>query len=92
MLIVYLGGVFITMMAALASTIRFSDPRTAPSPLTRLAVAGLAGVLWPIMAVGALSLMVIVPLVKSLGTAPATEASTEAPTLGLALAEYRYAV
>ncbi|MGD9622859.1 MAG: hypothetical protein AB7G47_22205 [Mycolicibacterium sp.] len=91
MLIIYLGCALVTAIAAMAAAIRFSDARTAPSPLSRLAVAGLAGALWPIMAVGVLSLMVIVPLLKLLGIAPAAETPADAPTFGLALAEYRHA-
>ena len=68
MLTMYLCGALITAVAAIGGSVRFSDPRTAVSPLTRVLVAVLAGALWPVMAVGALSLIVIVPLLESLGT------------------------
>jgi len=70
MLTIYLCGALITAVAALGASIRFSDPRTAVSPVTRVSIATLAGALWPVVAVGALSIAVFVPLVKSLGTSP----------------------
>ncbi len=73
MLTMYLCGALITAVVAIGGSIRFSDPRTAVSPLTRVAVAVLAAVLWPVMAVGALLLIAIVPLLESLGTAPNTK-------------------
>ncbi len=81
MLTVYLCGALITAMAVLGGAIRFSDPRSAAHPQTRLAVAFLAGALWPVVAVGALSLMAIVPLLEYLGTAPNAKAGV-APTTG----------
>lgn len=73
MLTMYLCGALVAGVAAIGGSIRFSDPRTAVSPLTRLLVAVLAAVLWPVMAVGALLLIAIVPLLESLGTAPKTK-------------------
>ncbi|MCH9769185.1 MAG: hypothetical protein K0U70_15470 [Actinomycetia bacterium] len=73
-LTVYLCGALIAAVVAIGGSIRFSDPRTPVTPITRVAVAVLAGALWPVMAVGALLLMVAVPLLESLGTAPVTRA------------------
>ncbi len=78
MLTMYLCGALITAVVAIGGSIRFSDPRTAVSPLTRVAVAVLAGALWPVMAVGTLLLMAVVPLLKLLGTAPGAETKTAA--------------
>ncbi len=71
MLTMYLCGALITALAAIGGSIRFSDPHTAVSPSTRVAVGVLAGALWPVMAVGALLLVAAVPLLESLGHAPA---------------------
>lgn len=71
MLTVYLCGALVTAMAVLGGAVKFSDRRSAAQPRTRVAVALLAGALWPIVAVGVLSLMAVVPLLEYLGTAPA---------------------
>lgn len=77
MLTVYLCGALIAAVVAIGGSIRFSDPRTPVTPITRIAVAILAGALWPVMAVGALSLMAVVPLLESRGTAPVTPADAD---------------
>ncbi len=77
MLTMYLCGALITALAAIGGSIRFSDPHTGVSPSTRVAVAVLAGALWPVMAVGALLLVAAVPLLESLGTAPAAAGKTK---------------
>ncbi|MCH9667260.1 MAG: hypothetical protein K0U76_01050 [Actinomycetia bacterium] len=68
----------ITALVAIGGSIRFSDPQTAVSPSTRVAVGVLAGALWPVMAVGALLLVAAVPLLESLGHAPAGAAKNNA--------------
>ncbi len=75
-LTVYLSGALITAVAAIGGSVHFSDPRTPVSPVTRLVVAVLAGALWPVIAVGALLLIAAVPLLESLGTAPANKIKT----------------
>lgn len=85
MLAVYLCGALITAVAALGASVGFSDPRTAVPPLTRGVVAVLAGTLWPVVAVGALSLAVAVPLLKLLGTTPESEFNAQLPTEELML-------
>lgn len=85
MLTMYLCGALVTAVAAIGGSIRFSDPRTAVSPSTRVAVAVLAGALWPVMAVGALLLMAVVPLLESLGTAPGTKPAASPRTEELVL-------
>lgn len=84
-LTMYLCGALITAVAAIGGSVRFSDPRTAVSPLTRVAVAVLAGALWPVMAVGALSLIVVVPLLESLGTASGSKTEADPRTEELVL-------
>ncbi|MCH9707927.1 MAG: hypothetical protein K0U70_15475 [Actinomycetia bacterium] len=76
MLTVYLCGALITAVAAIGGSAHFSDPRTPVSPVTRVVVAVLAGALWPVIAVGALLLIAAVPLLESLGTAPAAKIKT----------------
>lgn len=85
MLTMYLCGALITAVAAIGGSIRFSDPQTAVSPITRGLVAVLAGALWPVMAVGALLLVAVVPLLESLGTAPGGRTEAELPTEKLLL-------
>jgi len=75
-LTVYLSGFLITAVATIGGSVHFSDPRTPVSPVTRLVVAVLAGALWPVIAVGALLLIAAVPLLESLGTAPANKIKT----------------
>ncbi len=77
MLTMYLCGALITAVAAIGGSLRFSDARTPVTPTTRVLVAVLAGALWPVMAVGALLLIAVVPLLESLGTAPVTKTSTK---------------
>ncbi len=62
MLTTYLAGALITAMATFGGVFWFSDPRTDTGPLVRIAVAFLAGALWPVVAVFALLSIVIVPL------------------------------
>ena len=62
MLATYLAGALIITVAVICGAIRFSDPQTDGKPLTRVAFAVLAGVLWPVVAVVALLSLVIVPL------------------------------
>ena len=82
MLTVFWCGALITAVAASGASIRLSDPETAVTPLTRVAVAVLAGALWPVIAVGALLLIALVPFVESLGTAPKTKTEASPPTGG----------
>ncbi len=56
MLTVYLCGALVVAMAALGCAIWFSDLRTEVSPVDQVAVAFLAGVLWPVVAIGAVLL------------------------------------
>lgn len=69
MLTLYLCGALIATVAAILATIQLADPRTSVSPLTRVSVAALAGALWPVVAAGALSLAVVMPLLRRLETA-----------------------
>jgi hypothetical protein len=57
MLMVYLCGALITAVAAIGGSIRFSAPQTAETPLTRVAVAVLAGAIWPVLVVGAVQVL-----------------------------------
>lgn len=69
MLTMYLCGALITAVAAIGASIQFAEPRTSVSPVTRVSAAAVAGALWPVVAVGALSLAVMAPMVKRLRTA-----------------------
>lgn len=73
MLTMYLCGALITAVVAVGASIRLSTPQTAVAPLTRGAAAVLAGALWPVIAVGALLLIALVPFLESLGVAPDTK-------------------
>ncbi len=68
MLTMYLCGALITAVAAISVGIRLADPRISVSPLTRFSVAALAGAIWPVVAVGALSLAVVVPVLTRIET------------------------
>ncbi len=57
MLTVYLCGVLVAAAVTIGSTIRFSDPGARVTALTRVSVAILAGVFWPVLAVGLLQAM-----------------------------------
>jgi len=78
MLTMYLCGALITAVAAIGGSLRFSDVRTPVTPMTRVLVAVVAGALWPVMAVGALLLVAVVPLLESLGTAADTRTNAGA--------------
>ncbi len=56
MLTAYLCGAFVVAMMALGYAVWFSDLRTEASPVDQVAVAFLAGALWPVVAIGALLL------------------------------------
>ncbi|MCH9728253.1 MAG: hypothetical protein K0U84_00965 [Actinomycetia bacterium] len=56
MLTAYLCGALVVAMAALGCAIWISDLRTEVSPVDQAAVAFLAGVLWPVVALGAVLL------------------------------------
>lgn len=62
MLTTYLCGALVITLAVIGGAIRFSDPRTEGRPLTRVALAVLAGALWPVVAVVSLLSLVFVPL------------------------------
>ncbi len=74
MLTMYLCGALITAVAAIGVSIQFADPRMSVSAVTRVSVAAVASALWPVVAVGALSLGVTVPVLKRLGTTADTKA------------------
>jgi hypothetical protein len=70
MLIVYLCGALIAAAATIGATIRFSDPSTPVTALTRMSVAILAAALWPLLAVGALQALGILLLARSRAAHP----------------------
>lgn len=77
MLIVYLCGALATALAAMGGAIRFSDPRTGPR--TQVVVAVLAGVFWPVVAIGALQAIGMLVLANWMRTAaPAADAAAAA--------------
>jgi len=75
-LIVYLCGALATALAGMGGAIRFSDPRT--SPRTQVAVVVMAGVFWPVVAIGALQAIGMLLLVNWLRTAPAADVAADA--------------
>jgi hypothetical protein len=76
-LIVYLCGALATALAAMGGAIRFSDPRTGPR--TQVVVAVLAGVFWPVVAIGALQAIGMLVLANWMRTAaPAADAAAAA--------------
>jgi hypothetical protein len=76
-LIVYLCGALATALAAMGGAIRFSDPRTGPR--TQVVVAVLAGVFWPVVAIGALQAIGMLVLANWMRTAtPAADAAADA--------------
>lgn len=86
MLIAYLCGALATAMAAMGGAIRFSGPRT--GLFTQLGVAVLAGVFWPVVAIGALQAMGIALLanwMRPTPTAADADADADASTLELLL-------
>lgn len=75
-LTVYLIGAIATAIVAMGSANRLSGART-DTP-TLVAVAALAGALWPVVVIGALQVLAIVLLAHWMGTTPAVEADTDA--------------
>lgn len=81
-MVVYLCGALATAMAAMGGVIGFFG-RT--GPFTQVAVAVLAGVFWPIVAIGALQAMGIALLASWMRPAPAADADADTPTSELLL-------
>ena len=82
MLVVYLCGALATAMAAMGGVVRFFG-RT--GPFTQVAVAVLAGVFWPIVAIGALQAIGIALLANWMRPAPDANANADVPTSELLL-------
>lgn len=77
MLIIYLCGALATALAGMGGAIRFSDPRTGPR--TQVAVVVMAGVFWPVVAIGALQAVGMLLLANWMRTAPTADvAATDA--------------
>jgi nitrate reductase NapE component len=72
LLIAYMCGALMTAVGALAAVNRFSDHRAADPPIRAL-VAVLAGVLWPVVAVGLVQVLIVVGLFRWMRAAPALQ-------------------
>ena len=86
MLTMYLCGALIAAVAVIGGSIRFSVPQTAETPLTRLAVAVLAGAIWPLLVVGAVQVLGISVLSRWMRAAPSAQAEAAQRTEELVLA------